>query len=290
MRRKITVIATLIFLTIFSISSVGQTDSTTFIKTQWLKNNIAPGLTLFQHHYIDSSLFNSNQHISILEINPELIKIDIIGDTVLRTVSDFAEENHALAAINGSFFDMEKTGLPYNSVTYLRIDNQQKSSNKKEGNKRKMYQTGAFSIFNNIPYILKADCLSEWENIIISEDVITSGPLLIIDGNDEMLEPISFNIRRHPRTAIGKVSDSLLLFVVVDGRSIEAAGMSLYELRQVMHWLGVKDAINLDGGGSSAMYVYSADRARDNIVSHPSDNKVFDSKGERKVANVIILK
>lgn len=287
--KKLTI--TSILLVTLTISSIfGQSDSVTFSNANWLKRNIAPGLTLLQYHFTDSSLFHSNQHISILKVNPEIISIDIVGDTILRTVSDFAEQYKVLAAINGSFFDMQSTGIPYNSVTYLRIDGDTKAPNKKEGTKRKMYQKGAFSLFRNTPYILKADYFDTWENFIISDDVITSGPLLIIDHQDETLEKITFNTNRHPRTAIGKVSNTQLLFVVVDGRTPQAAGMSLIELRKVMHWLGATDALNLDGGGSSAMYVYSPDPKEQKIVSHPSDNNKFDEKGERKVANVIIMR
>jgi exopolysaccharide biosynthesis protein len=51
-----------------------------------------------------------------------------------------------------------------------------------------------------------------------------------------------------------------------------------------MSWLGCRDALNLDGGGSSTM-VFDG-----NIVNHPSDNKKFDHQGERVVANAIVVR
>jgi exopolysaccharide biosynthesis protein len=43
------------------------------------------------------------------------------------------------------------------------------------------------------------------------------------------------------------------------------------------------DASNLDGGGSSAIW-----NSKDGVTNHPSDNKKFDHKGERKIPNMIV--
>ena len=79
-------------------------------------------------------------------------------------------------------------------------------------------------------------------------------------------------------------SDGTVVFVVVDGRLPEAAGVSTTELSLIMSWLGCRDALNLDGGGSSTM-VFDG-----NVVNHPSDNKKFDHQGERVVANAIVVR
>ncbi|MCR5710669.1 MAG: phosphodiester glycosidase family protein, partial [Bacteroidales bacterium] len=47
--------------------------------------------------------------------------------------------------------------------------------------------------------------------------------------------------------------------------------------------LGCRDAINLDGGGSTTMVVSGR------IVNHPCDNRKFDPAGERSVANAICI-
>lgn len=92
---------------------------------------------------------------------------------------------------------------------------------------------------------------------------------------------------RNPRTAVGVGADGHIWLVVVDGREFAEAnsvsarasvGLSIEELRHVMHYLGARDAINLDGGGSSAMVI------RGNLVTHPSD-----STGERAVGDAILL-
>jgi exopolysaccharide biosynthesis protein len=54
-----------------------------------------------------------------------------------------------------------------------------------------------------------------------------------------------------------------------------------------MRYLGVKDALNLDGGGSTTLYV--KDASENGIVNHPSDNKKFDRQGERFVVNSLLF-
>jgi len=45
--------------------------------------------------------------------------------------------------------------------------------------------------------------------------------------------------------------------------------------------------MNLDGGGSSTLYVNGATET--GVVNHPSDNKKFDHLGQRPVANIIYV-
>lgn len=107
-------------------------------------------------------------------------------------------------------------------------------------------------------------------------------PELIRDGRPVLAGQTvaaSFGNARHPRTAIGWTSDRRLLLVVVDGRQPNwSAGMSLDELTWLFQRLGTSHALNLDGGGSTAMVVNGA------IVNRPSDRE-----GERAVGNALAL-
>jgi hypothetical protein len=113
-------------------------------------------------------------------------------------------------------------------------------------------------------------------------EVIGGFPLLLQAGarvgDLEVSQRASFAAERHPRTAVGFDSDSELLWVVVvDGRQPDhSMGMTLPELTALFETLGVEEAINLDGGGSSVMVVGGA------VVSHPSD-----AEGERPVVNAL---
>lgn len=84
---------------------------------------------------------------------------------------------------------------------------------------------------------------------------------------------------RHPRTAMGLTADmQTLLLVVVDGRTSASIGMYGAELAELMGKLGAWEAFNLDGGGSSQMWV-----AGKGTVNNASGNN--NGGGLRAVAN-----
>lgn len=84
---------------------------------------------------------------------------------------------------------------------------------------------------------------------------------------------------RHPRSAVGFSRDSTTLFLVtVDGRSAKSVGMTTGELADLLRALGVWNALNFDGGGSTTMVVDGA------IVNTPAD-----PTGERPVGNALLV-
>jgi hypothetical protein len=85
----------------------------------------------------------------------------------------------------------------------------------------------------------------------------------------------TFVAARQPRTLAGVRTDGTVLLVTVDGRRPGwSAGMTLREAARLMQSLGARDALNLDGGGSSTMTV------RGEVVNRPSDRG-----GERMVSD-----
>jgi exopolysaccharide biosynthesis protein len=89
----------------------------------------------------------------------------------------------------------------------------------------------------------------------------------------------SFAEMRHPRTAVGKLKDGKFLMITVDGRQPGVSvGMTLQELADYMLSLGATDAMNLDGGGSTTMYLDGK------VVNTPSDKE-----GERKVSDAMVV-
>ena len=93
---------------------------------------------------------------------------------------------------------------------------------------------------------------------------------------------------RHPRTLVGvAAAGRRLLFITIDGRQPGySAGTTNRETARIALALGSTDAINLDGGGSTAMVVArrGADSTRYEVVNRPSD-----PQGERPVGNALLV-
>ena len=84
---------------------------------------------------------------------------------------------------------------------------------------------------------------------------------------------------RHPRSLIGFDADTSHLFLVaIDGRSQASVGVTLAEAADLLRGFGVAHALNLDGGGSTALWLNGR------IVNAPSDKE-----GERPVANALLI-
>jgi exopolysaccharide biosynthesis protein len=112
-----------------------------------------------------------------------------------------------------------------------------------------------------------------------SQLVVEGKPITCDDPTASSCFPDRTDMRaRHPRTAMGLTEDlKTFILVVVDGRTPHAAGMYGSELAELMHDLGSWMAINLDGGGSSQMYVKG--HGIINTPSTPTHRKVLNHWG-----------
>lgn len=264
-----------------------QSDSLAVLKADWKKEKITSGVHL-KTFWFNKSLFNSNQNVSILEIKQKRgLYLDLGYDhKILQKTSDFGRQNNALAALNGTFFDMANGG----SVDYIRADGFVVNESRlgKNGN-RAGHQESALVFNRGKLSIEKWNGKQDWEQSLDGEDIMVSGPLLMLNQTIEKLDTAnSFNKTRHPRTAVAITKNKRVLLITVDGRNENSAGMNLFELTKLMRWLNADDAINLDGGGSTALWIKNY--METGIVNFPSDNRKWDHAGERKVANVVLLK
>ena len=106
------------------------------------------------------------------------------------------------------------------------------------------------------------------------QTALAGGPVLVQAGAVREWKPPQ---PRHPRTALGWNATHLFL-VVVDGRQPWlSVGMTLPELADLMKRLRCRDALNLDGGGSSTLWLNGK------VVNSPSDGR------ERAVANGLVF-
>ena len=95
----------------------------------------------------------------------------------------------------------------------------------------------------------------KWENV---KHIISGGPYLVKNGDvfvDTTAQKLNSIGGRNPRTAIGYTRDNDLILLTADGREGNSIGLTLSELAYFMKSLGCVNAINLDGGGSTVMYV-----------------------------------
>jgi hypothetical protein len=92
-------------------------------------------------------------------------------------------------------------------------------------------------------------------------------PILV---NGKPTERLDDRIRA-PRSAVGNTADGrTVMLVTVDGRQTDSIGATLSELSALLAQLGLDDAVNLDGGGSSTLVYRTPDQAKTAIVSDPS--------------------
>lgn len=90
----------------------------------------------------------------------------------------------------------------------------------------------------------------------------------------------------NPRTAVGYADNGRrILLVVIDGRQAgKSVGTTIRETAALLRDLGAREAVNLDGGGSSAMVVRDLATGKTRVVNSPSD-----ATGERAVANALVV-
>ena len=263
-----------------------QRDSLAFVNGKWQTDTL-DGMVLKQCRFEGQQLFASNQQIFLLEIPDKAHYTLRFAHEPRRTkTSEMALKHDAVAAINGSFFDMDQ----HFPVCFLRIDSVNLGENTpgKDTVNRKYYQYGTLCLGGDSVVILKTDSSRRWEEGLPYPDIMTSGPLLIWhDTLQYMRDDRTFVTNRHNRTAVGIREDGTVLLLVADGRHKQAEGLSLTELQQIFLWLGCRDALNLDGGGSTTMFLNTGDYQ--GVVNCPSDNGRFDHEGERGVSNAVLV-
>jgi exopolysaccharide biosynthesis protein len=247
------------------------------IYENWPSQAVGRSLTLFT--FRSDSLFNDPQMISILQMDKEALewyRVDLAySDSTLVTTSGLARSQNAAAAINGSYFDMKNGG----SVTYMEIDGRMIDTTR---NARRSHINGAVIIGHNGRLVVEPARSDEaYARSEDEEDVLVSGPLLISNGVPENLPATAFVTTRHPRTCLC-ITPEAILFITIDGRRETAAGMDLHDVQAFLISLGCVDAVNMDGGGSTTMWIHGVNGGR--IVNHPSDRT-----GERPVANALVI-
>ena len=265
-------------------ASASEQDSLLIVKADWKVTTTDDGLVHKQAQI--KGLFNSVQSINLIEIpRASKRKIGIAGNEGMKRTSQQATEKGAVAAINGTYYNMKEG----NSVCFYKIgdtviDTTTDGEFKSRVNGAIREKRGKIEII-------------EWSKPIEQSykkskgTVLASGPIMLENGkrSDWSACSKSFIETRHPRSAIYTKGDGTVVFITVDGRSAgNADGMSIPEFAYLVKILGGDDAINLDGGGSTTLWLKGA--PDNGVLNYPTDNKLFDHAGERSVSNIFYVK
>lgn len=230
-----------------------------------------------------SRLYDSDQAVSFVCFKPDAFQTQIVSAE--REAADSTEalcrRYQAIAGINGSYFNMKEL----TAVTYLKDegvvvfpDNQANQAN------------GLVAVKGPEVRIASCEGPDYSDETVPEPDGMVSGPILVEKGEIKSFEADTpdkqrFYMRRHPRSIIGQDARGAIWLVVVDGRAPgQGEGMSIIEAAALSWKLGLVNALNLDGGGSSTLWVAPA-----GVLNHPCDNHRFDPYGQRIVPNAIVV-
>ena len=227
-------------------------------------------ITVKQYRAYDSNIYVADVTVSDASALKTALANNTYGRNITDTTSNMAEDNNAVLAINGDYYGARQSGY------VIRNGNLYRNTS---GNRDALVikQNGEFE------FVSEGETSAEELLQNGAYQVLSFGPVLLEDGeisvgeNDE----VGMAMASNPRTAIGYLGNNHYVFVVSDGRTSESAGLSLYELASFMKELGVADAYNLDGGGSSTM-VFKGE-----IINNPTTNG--HSNQERSVSDIIYI-
>jgi exopolysaccharide biosynthesis protein len=222
--------------------------------------------------------------VHVLNIDPQKVKIVAARSqdlgSGLDTVAKIAQQHGALAAINGGFFRLSPTnqsvGLP---AGVLKINHQWLGIAYKARAAIGWDPTTNIVVMDILQTKSKRDAAKQLIQVDVLPQlrpktavtwdkmpfIVGGGPLLIT--NKKVLKNFTieklrddFIYSRYARTAIGILPNKHWIFVVIEQNLLpDDSGFTLAELSDFMSSLGCIEAINLDGGGSSAMYVVGKD-------------------------------
>lgn len=179
-----------------------------------------------------------------------------------QTVSEFAKANHLAVAINGGFWgkmmrawgvaagggERWSTGEDDAEIGFFAITRQGRA-----------WISPPEAEVNHVP----ADQVTQ---------AVSGMPQLVLHGqvDHKSLEAFPYARYRHPRSAVGVGKEGrLVILIVASGRQSHSRGLTLYEMAELFVEFGATDAINLDGGGSSTVFIAK----EGGVVNSPSGGR-----------------
>lgn len=178
------------------------------------------------------------------------------------TVSDWAREQRVQIAVNANFYDESTCGLAMgDGVLWHDAYTSQCEGSIAFGSAPWGTRVGVFD----------STGFTRHSPVSWARQIVTGLPLLIYQGETyfDRHEPrVVYD--RHPRTAVGVSADGgTLVLLVADGRRAGVPGLTSVEMVPLLEEFSVRDAINLDGGGSTTLFIES----EGGVVNRPSDRR-----------------
>ena len=285
-------------------------DSLAFLNASWEITDLGRGAKAM---YAQIPMFYSTQSVCVVKYPMKNFRTDILHrpEESAGKPSEIGREVGAAFALNGGYFNV-KQRIP--SVYFRERDQQLGYTYPTE-----LYRVDGLMGFKDhkgrkAVIEMAADTMQYGAVSKGWKEAMASGPVLILDG--EIVVPLlmgdkadganvsamadeqrqgskirthyssaQFYDKRHPRAAFGTDGEGYAYLVVIDGRfKGQADGATIYETAYICHLLGMTEAINLDGGGSTTLWT-----EKTGVINHPYDNKTFDHEGERSVPNLIVV-
>lgn len=273
----------------------------------WKQERLADDLMLYRlvGQYYEPYEAYQTVHVLALPKKSKSLQLELLDIRPEDSLSQAVTVDPSIvAAINGTYF--EKGLTKGNSTAYLKInqvliDSVEVDKNHQFGWKHE----GALAFTKDQMRILRGD--NQIYAKAKEENIMSGAPILIEAGKPvgayfvktphrdltqlHYENPERHQGVRHPRTAVALTEKEVLL-ITVDGRSTRAEGMSAKELTEfIQKYFPVQEALNIDGGGSTTMWI-SSDTAAPvhGVINYPSDNRKQDHFGQRQLRNAIVIK
>lgn len=275
-------------------------------KEGWVSDTLRTGLVWHNYTGVDS-ISAAPQIVNVLEfdLDEPSLRLAYSYYPDKEVLSEVARDTKAVAATNASF------GAPH---TFIRIDGETWCDIEVDEGSRDWWKHEAAVWYDGKSELGFYNFDGEPEKAVEAyrkdthPNLLSGTPILIDDyrlpewdvahgkGYGAKRSTIQ---KRHPRTAIALTADRHLLLVTVDGRwAGKASGMSCNELRLfLVRYFNPQYAMNMDGGGSSSMFVRGRGDEDTGIVSYPCEKTgetgegfEFDHTHERKLPTFFIVK
>jgi len=266
-------------------------------EAEWERREVASGVVLFQRHFDD--LFGAPQFVSLVHVDLDQpgVRVRFAASHPEKPrkapVPEFVADTGAVAATNGGYSGGGRGGPESTNSGIFKIDGEVRPFQRRESDEFHFVGGAALGIDAEGGWHFRNRPGDEWPEDWPEVKHALAGAHRLIENekvHSSILTPETVREerhvkRRHPRTAVGLLRDRTAVLITVDGRhGDQAAGMTLEELADFMKDLGCIEALNLDGGGSTTLWVRDG-----GVINHPSDNRRFDHKGVRRVFSAVVV-